>query len=42
MSKIKFSSYKALQNNISKGRGRKFPLERAKEDELLAAMLINL
>lgn len=42
VSKIKFSSYQALRSNIRNNWRRRFPLERAKEDELLKAMLITL
>jgi hypothetical protein len=42
VSKIKFRSYSALQGNICSDRHRRFPLHRAKADELLAAMLITL
>ena len=42
LSRIKFTSYKALRNNISSDWRRRFPLEKVKEDELLKAMLITL
>jgi hypothetical protein len=42
VSKIKFTSYKALRNNINNNWRRRFPLQKAKEDELLKAMLITL
>jgi len=42
VSKIKFPSYKALQNDIRKDWRRAFPLQRAKADELLKAMLIKV
>lgn len=42
VSKIKYTSYKALRNNISSDWRRRFPLERAKGDEVLKAMLIKL
>jgi hypothetical protein len=41
LSSIKFSSKKKLRQNTKKP-GRRFPLEEAKKDELLAAMLIQL
>jgi hypothetical protein len=42
VSKIKFRSYQALKSNICNNWCRRFPLARAKEDELLTAMLVTL
>lgn len=42
MNAIKFASYDALQNDLRKHKTRRFPLQRAKADELLMAMLIHL
>jgi hypothetical protein len=42
VSKIKFQSNAALRRDIQKSSTRRFPLHRAKENEFLKAMLINV
>jgi hypothetical protein len=42
VSAVKFPSYAALRRDVKSDRSRRFPLHRAKANELLKAMLINV